>query len=341
MTPTENVEPSASKLPRWRGFNLTEKFTAKRNSRFLESDFEWMAEWGFDFARLAMSYRCWTDPGDWRSMREDVLKEIDEAVEFGRRYGVHVNINFHRAPGYCCNRDDAEPFDLWKDAEALDACAFHWAMFAERYRGIPNERVSFNLLNEPVDPDEADHVRVVTRLVEAIRDRDPERLIIADGTRWGRKPVPAFIPLGIAQSSHPYDPIQLCFYRMSNVPGSDRWPEPAWPLTVSGEGSWDGVWDKERLRRECIEPWQELEKKGVGVHVGEYGCYNRTPHKVALAWLEDLVSLWRESGWGYAMWNLRGPLGIVDSGRDDVDYEDFRGHKLDRKMLELLRADGE
>ena len=27
----------------------------------------------------------------------------------------------------------------------------------------------------------------------------------------------------------------------------------------------------------------------------------------------------------------------MDSGRTDIAYEDFNGHKLDRKMLELLR----
>ena len=43
-----------------------------------------------------------------------------EAVEFGRKYGVHVNLNFHRAPGYCVN-PPKEPFDLWTDEKALDA----------------------------------------------------------------------------------------------------------------------------------------------------------------------------------------------------------------------------
>jgi endoglucanase len=37
------------------------------------------------------------------------------------------------------------------------------------------------------------------------------------------------------------------------------------------------------------------------------------------------------------MWNLRGDFGVLDSGRQDVTYEDFKGHKLDRKMLELVR----
>ena len=36
------------------------------------------------------------------------------------------------------------------------------------------------------------------------------------------------------------------------------------------------------------------------------------------------------------MWNFRGSFGILDSGREDVDYEPWRGHSLDRKMLDVL-----
>ena len=91
-------------------------------------------------------------------MKEPVLKEIDQAVAFGRQHGIHVNLNFHRAPGYCVN-PPAEPLDLWTDEKALDACAFHWAHFAKRYKGIPNTQVSFDLLNEPKDSAEAGYSR--------------------------------------------------------------------------------------------------------------------------------------------------------------------------------------
>jgi len=50
-----------------------------------------------------------------------------------------------------------------------------------------------------------------------------------------------------------------------------------------------------------------------------------------------VLELYQQAGFGWALWNFRGPFGILDSGRKDVAYEDFRGHKLDRKMLDLLR----
>src|SRR5262249_34552562 len=101
--------PQPSKLPRWRGFNLTEKFIGEQPQPFRESDFEWLADWGFNFVRLPMSYRCWSTPEKWRELDERALKEVDQAVEFGKRHGIHVNLNLHRAPGYCVN-PPKEPF---------------------------------------------------------------------------------------------------------------------------------------------------------------------------------------------------------------------------------------
>lgn len=96
--------------------------------------------------------------------------------------------------------------------------------------------------------------------------------------------------------------------------------------------------DKEWMRREFIEPWKQLESQGVGVFVGEWGAYNKTPHEVVLSWMKDHLELWKEAGWGWVLWNFRGDFGVLDSKREDVAYEDFQGHQLDRKMLELLQA---
>lgn len=71
--------------------------------------------------------------------------------------------------------------------------------------------------------------------------------------------------------------------------------------------------------------------------VGEFGAYNKTPHDVTLRWMEDMLINWKEQDWGWAMWNLRGSLGIIDSKREDVQYESFAGGQLDRKMLTLLQ----
>jgi endoglucanase len=156
------------KFPRYRGFNLTEK-TGGRGPRkkFNEEDLAIMADWGFDFARIPMSYWNWASIDDWYKIDEDVLKDIDEVVEWGRQYKIHINLNFHRVPGYCINGRDQEPMDLFKDTpermqKALDAAVYHWKVFAKRYRGIPNSRLSFDLINEPPKmKDETRYVQII------------------------------------------------------------------------------------------------------------------------------------------------------------------------------------
>ena len=80
-------------IPRWRGFNLTELTGGKRGQHYRESDFEWMAGWGFNFARLPCSYWAWADRKDWKTIDEKALQPIDEAIEFGRQHGIHINLN--------------------------------------------------------------------------------------------------------------------------------------------------------------------------------------------------------------------------------------------------------
>jgi len=476
--------PDASwdNLPRWHGFNLLEKFNVGRNSRFAEEDFRLIAELGFNFVRLPMDYRIWIKENDWEQIDEAALKEIDEALEFGRRYGIHVCMNFHRAPGYTVARP-AEAKDLWTDPEAQRVCAMHWRAFAKRYRGVPNSQLSFNLFNEPARITPEQHAHVVGLVTEAIRQEDPDRLVICDAREWGNVPCPELVPLKVAQATRGYQPMGITHYRASWV-NSEGMLSPSWPmpklsgylhrrgsegkqsaLTIEfskpskavmhlrvadvfqlahlvvtadgqsvfgrslatgpqGQGEWksskfheqwktyqctydrdfevalpdgtrsvtvantNGTWvslagivldtteggttrtaslplqrdwaaapstairfdaesavspfsgipvtDAGALWEKYLAPFAALRDSGVGVVVGEFGCYNKTPHPVALAWLEDCLKNWKRARLGWALWNFRGSFGILDSERTDVQYEDFHGHKLDRKMLDLL-----
>lgn len=334
----------AARDPRWRGFNLLEFFSGQGEARaFQEADFEIMAGWGFNFARIPMSYWHWSapDPERWLTIDEKPFRLLDAAVEYGRQYGVHVNLNLHRIPGYCINGRDREPLDLFSGpadarARALEAARHHWRFIARRYRDVPRSQLSFDLINEPPHNITGDDYRaVVAPLVETIRAENPDRLIVADGIAVGRTPVPEIVDLDLMQSTRGYDPMEVSHYRAGWVPGRtvDSWPEPAWPMTIEGE-----IVDRDVLRRRLIDPWKAIEAQGVTVHVGEWGCYRFTPHDVALAWMTDLLELWQEAGWGWALWNLRGDFGVLDSRRADVRYEKFRGHDLDRAMLELLQA---
>ena len=161
-----------AKNPPWYGFNLLEYFSTdpdwmkyfpyKDDGMFLESDFRWIRDWGFNWVRLPMDYRFWTDPQDLMKINEKKVEPIDRAIRLGEKYGVHVNISLHRAPGFCV-LDGLDPTvtgihvtpektSFYKDRATLEAFVHQWTFFAQRYKSISNERVSFNLVNEPLLP---------------------------------------------------------------------------------------------------------------------------------------------------------------------------------------------
>src|SRR4030042_665203 len=120
-------EPTAQELPRWRGLNLLEMFYKGSYTGPLKGeDFRLISELGFNFVRLPMDYRIWIKDGDWTRFNETALQWVDQAIDYGQRYGVHVCLNFHRAPGYTV-ADPPEPTSLWTDAVTQKVCAMHWA----------------------------------------------------------------------------------------------------------------------------------------------------------------------------------------------------------------------
>ena len=94
---------------------------------------------------------------------------------------------------------------------------------------------------------------------------------------------------------------------------------------------------REYLYHQVLAQWDEALANGTFAMAGEFGVWKMTPHDITLDIFEDYLALWKERNMGWALWNLRGTNGILDSERADVDYEIFEGHKLDRKMLDLLR----
>jgi len=471
----------APRTPLRHGFNLLERFqwNPQADGEYREADFAIIHDWGFNFVRLPMDYRFWIKNNDWTQIDDARLAGIDRAVAYGRQYGIHVCLNFHRAPGYSVNTSVREPASLWTDPEALRVCTLHWAHFARRYRDIPPEALSFNLLNEPAGVDAATCSRVCRALIAAIRAEDPDRPIMVDGLDWGSKPVPDLDDLaGVVHAGRGYFPMSVTHYRAEWTPGQTAtpcWPplpvfspwygrgKPDWqsPLVLRGafapgelrletgrisaavrlrvladdapihdtrydvrpgpgwtnlvhqpqwscwqgertepiritlphpcttltlaveDGDWmtvdtlvytekisgrsarivfsqewgrrqgaplrwngfdaaepfstDGAAADALLRERLIVPWSALRARGIPVMVGEFGAYNKTPHPIVLRWMEDCLRLWQTEERGWALWNLRGSFGVLDSDRTDVAYENFRGHKLDREMLDLLR----
>jgi len=329
---TSLPSPTAKELPpSWKGFNFLNMFyiREKKENQFNEIDFKIISGWGFNFVRLPIDYRILILGDDWNSIDENAMLMLDKAVEYGIKYDVHVCINFHRAPGYTVAYPP-EKTNLWTEEEPQKAFADLWQFLAARYTNIPNKHLSFNLVNEPANIDEASYSAVVKIAANAIWEKDPGRLVIADGLEYGTIPSDMNFKTGVAQSTRGYQPFTLTHYKANWVKGSEEYPLPKWP---SDEVSFN----RTSLYETHFKQWEKLKNSGCGLMAGEWGAHNRTPHDVVLKWMEDCLEIFKSMNIGWSLWNLIGSFGILNSGRTDVDYEDFNGYKLDRKMLNLLQ----
>jgi endoglucanase len=344
-----------NKIPKWKGFNVLDFFSpdpARSRKATPEDHFRWMADWGFDFVRIPMAYPTYLKidrtknitPEEVYNIDEQRVETIDKLVALAHKYKLHVSLNLHRAPGYCINAGFYEPYNLWRDEEALKAFCFHWELWAKRYKNVSSQKISFDLVNEPSMREDmndqhskssavpgAVYRKVAKATAEAIRKHNPGHLVIADGNNVGNTVIPEITDLDIAQSCRGYHPGLISHYKAPWAnKDPENMPEPKWPGQVGNQ----------YLSREMLEkvyaPWIELTQKGVGVHCGECGCWNKTPHAVFLAWFSDVLDILTTHKIGFALWEFSGDFGVLNSRRADVQYEDWHGERLDRKLLTLL-----
>jgi aryl-phospho-beta-D-glucosidase BglC (GH1 family) len=354
--PVTSAMAKKNPLPRWKGFNLLDFFSpdpTRSRRQTTEEDLKWMRDWGFDFIRLPMAYPNYLDidrsrnitPDDVYKISNERVDAISNLVELAHKYNMHVSLNLHRAPGYCVNAGFHEPYNLWKDQEALDAFCFHWNMWAKRYKNTSSKKISFDLLNEPSLREDMNdqhskrsavpgelYRKLAIAASDAIWKENPKHLIIADGNNVGNTVIPEIKDLNIAQSCRGYNPGIISHYKAPWAnPNPDALPEPKWPGQVGNR------YLSRTMLEEYYKPWIELSKSGVGVHCGECGCWNKTPHDVFIAWFTDVLDILRSNDIGFALWEFSGSFGVLDSGREDIEYEDWHGHKLDRKLLTLMQ----
>jgi endoglucanase len=347
---------TANKLPKWKGFNLTDFNTpnpvSDRRST-TEDHLKWMSDWGFDFIRLPIAYPYYLKFDRTKNITPEEVYQIDEAsvekidtlVQLAHKQNLHVCLNLHRAPGYCINAGFNEPYNLWKDEEAQKAFYFHWNMWARRYKNLSSKKISFDLLNEPSMREDmndqhsnsglvpGDVYRQVAKAAsESIRKENKNHLVIADGNNVGNIPIPEIADLNISQSCRGYFPHVISHYK---APWANKDPDHMEPPRYPGQVG------KQFLSRKTLEdyyqPWIDMKNRGVGIHCGECGCWNKTPHQVFLTWFGDVIDILWSNEIGFALWEFIGDFGILNSGRTDITYEDWYGYKLDKKLLQLIQ----
>ena len=323
------------------GFNFQWMFSWKPGQQPAPADekaLDFLTKYGFNFVHIPTDYRFWTDNFDYLHPDEAIFNCIDQYLEACKSRGIHMSLNLHRAPGYCVNRNDLEKHNLWVDEIAQDAFVFLWETFARRYKDVPGELLSFDLINEPPNPGQYgmrrdNHAAIIRRTTAAIRAIDVNRTIVIDGLGGGHLAMPELSDLKVTHSGRGYQPMPISHHQAIWWSEHIHAPTPRYPGL-----KWQGrIWNQVALRN-SYRPWREVEKRGANIHIGEFGCFNRTSNEIAMRWFTDLFGIFKEFRWGYAMWNFEGAFGIVEHGRPGATFEPMDGYQVDRALLDLMVA---
>lgn len=234
-------EATPQALPYWTGFNLCNKMNDEFSSTFEEQDIRNIHDMGFNFVRVAVHYKTLLTPDETR-VRLAEIEELDRIIEWGIRYNVHINLDLHYLPGHGPSDQGIRKQDLFVNEANQQAACADWAMLARRYAALPNKVLSFNLINEPHwETGDADYARVMEKIISAVRAEDADRLMVIDGLKAGNDPSEASKKLGVAQSTHFYEP--ACFTTAGfNLSGGQKSPLPqSWPMEYVAGQLWGSL----------------------------------------------------------------------------------------------------
>jgi endoglucanase len=165
-------------------------WTAFRDRFIGEADIARIAAEGMNHVRLPINARTVMDEDG--ALVPAGFVPIDRLIDWCRAHGLWVVLDLHGAPGgqTGTNIDDSPNGlpELFTDARYRDQTIALWQALALRYR---DEAVvaGYDLLNEPL-PNDYQHVyadelvELYRDLTAAIREIDPNHLIIFEGTHW-------------------------------------------------------------------------------------------------------------------------------------------------------------
>jgi len=337
------------------GFNLGNwysqaEFTPERVSFYTERDLKFISDLGFNFVRLPVDYSfIEVEPYKYDEAR---LCLVDRALNWASKYGLHVLLDLHSAPGYAIGRPD---HSLWSDLEKQKRTKEIWRYLTRRYKDY-GEELAFDLLNEPGGVTDEQLSKFYDDLITTIRAEDEDRTVYVEGNEKNRVYASSPVSVGdlhAVHSFHHYEPLWVTHlgapwaglaYQLGT-----RGIRPDYPGKVDLQqfskefpGDWflkyDGVYADKKWIESVLKPYLDLADLGKITHSSEFGVYSKMAKRTtAMNWYRDSLTILKEHDIGWALWHLRGAFGILSTGRDEwtTDRTPW-GEPLDSELLNLL-----
>ncbi len=309
-----------------RGMNLADAMEAPNEGEWgvalSASDFEAVKSAGFDHVRVPM--------------------RINAHAGGAPPYAIHARFQSRMdwVVGEALSRDLAVIIDLHHYVEMMkapegqaDRLVGIWRHIATRYRGLP-PAVVYEILNEPTDNLTAEVWNpILQRVFRAIREIDPERIIIIEGAHWGSAKDlrdTLWIPEGdkhVVGSFHMYAPMYFTHQGFGWMPSHFTTRDvvfpgpPAKPVRPAG-AALAFAESRDFFARYNVEPVATnpggpaamievletarafKERTGLPVYMGEFGAGVNADQTSRAAWTRVARTEAEKRGFGWGYWDF-------------------------------------
>ena len=302
------------------------------------ADIDRIAGWGFDHVRLPVDYPVIEDDANPGVLKEDGMAYIENCLEWCGKNQLRVILDLHKAPGFAF--DENNKATLFDDTALQDRFINLWRLIARRYAGKLTDNLAFELLNEIVLPDSAPWNALVKKTVAAIREIDPERLIVVGGNYYNAAgelknldllpdknilyTFHNYLPLALTHQKAPWVPVLAKYNRTINYPGEkavglEKYTDTSTHVFTDEANI---TFDRDYVRR-CMLPAVDFSRQtGQPVYCGEFGVYEVAPMAARVNWTRDVMEFLLEHHIGHAIWTYKAlDFGLVDKDGRIVNEE--------------------
>lgn len=308
----------------------------ERKQFFTQKDVQDIVQMGFDHIRLPIDEeQMWDETG---SRHEEAFALMNDCITWCMEANLRVVVDLHILRSHYFN---AKEKPLWTVPAEQEKFFDLWRDLSKALSQFPAHMVAYELMNEAVADDHESWNQLVERAHAAIRALEPERTIVIGSNRWqsvntfDALKVPSNDP-NILLSFHFYEPFALTHYKapwtfMKDYSGAVSYPGVILTKEAAknAPGEVEEMAGKEFNKSVLYEMWKQpiakAKELGLPLYCGEFGIVTDTPEEDRLAWYRDMMSLFEESGIGYANWNYKSDnFGLLD------------GDKRNEELIEIV-----
>jgi hypothetical protein len=330
-------------------WNIQRKGANCFNKVMTEQWFSDARDLGLEWIRLA--YDKWdTDHRDflignasnYRGLVEKDFNKLKEAITWAAKYNIKLVITPLSLPGarWRQNNDNKTDARLWEDYIFWEQAIQFWKDLARELKEFDNV-VAYNIINEPhpelgagvdehykpgdvsmfikwydrIEGTPRDIYRFYSKVIEAVRQIDPERMIMLDAGWYGQPGAfcywpSAFEDPNVLYAFHMYEPYEFTSNKNFREKNNYVYPGriPFGQDTV--------YWDKKTIGLYFKPFLQWIQDKNIPANrvvAGEFGCMRKNVG--AIKYLADVIDFFNQYKFHWAFYAFR------EDAWDGYDYE--------------------